>query len=265
MTRKKSKINILAKFINLMWFVPSDVLQRSTEAFIWSKQKLKAPILEVGTGDGKISEMLFEQTRIDYGIDIDAKSIKRAKKSKLYKNVIAADVNKLPFKVNSFNAVVANSTLEHFANDKKALKEISRVTKINGHLFFTVPTKRFSDFILNNFSQHSLSDLNKRLDHRNYHSLSQWGKKLMINNFKIVEHKYYLNKDQTRLWYKFFRLSTFKIRGKEVWSYLHSSRFSNFVPEKIIKLILTRILISRYKYALNDQGLFIFIKAQKIK
>ena len=51
----------------------------------------------------------------------------------------AADAASLPFPAYCFDAVIANHTLEHFANLEGALAELKRVLKPGGMLFVAVP------------------------------------------------------------------------------------------------------------------------------
>ena len=55
------------------------------------------------------------------------------------KNIIGADVEKLPFGVRSFDVVICRELLEHVIDEKKAMREMSRVLKRKGYLFITVP------------------------------------------------------------------------------------------------------------------------------
>ncbi|HWR52644.1 MAG TPA: class I SAM-dependent methyltransferase [Bryobacteraceae bacterium] len=54
-------------------------------------------------------------------------------------NFVQADAAALPFPAHSFDAVIANHSLEHFAELDRALAEIGRVVKPAGALFVAVP------------------------------------------------------------------------------------------------------------------------------
>ena len=96
--------NLLASFSKEFWFAPSDVFLRATEAYIWSKQKIKSPVLDIGCGDGRISKLLFQgRKKIDVGLDVDSQEVKNARKTRLYKKVVLANASKLPFKDKNFN------------------------------------------------------------------------------------------------------------------------------------------------------------------
>ena len=63
---------------------------------------------------------------------------------KKFKNYVFAeypmiDIQKLPYKDNSFDIIVHSDTLEHIKNTARALNECYRVLKPNGALFYTIP------------------------------------------------------------------------------------------------------------------------------
>jgi len=57
-----------------------------------------------------------------------------------YPNVqVVADIHNLPFKDNSADAVICESSLEHLKNPEKAVKEMRRVLKPGGLLYISAP------------------------------------------------------------------------------------------------------------------------------
>jgi SAM-dependent methyltransferase len=64
---------------------------------------------------------------------------------------VKMDIHEIPFKDNSFDAVLCNHVLEHVDNDLKAIREITRVLKPGGFavlqvpLFQPIPDKTFED------------------------------------------------------------------------------------------------------------------------
>lgn len=57
-----------------------------------------------------------------------------------YPNVqVVADIHNLPFEDNSADAVICESSLEHFKNPEKAVKEMYRVLKPGGLLYISAP------------------------------------------------------------------------------------------------------------------------------
>lgn len=103
----------------------------------WEKIPRGAHVLEVGCGTGKLSRHLATalHPKIYTGIDISPQMIAQAESgthgnTRLIFQV--ADVLKLPFEDNSFDAVLEMDLLHHLPNWKKAIREIHRVLKEGG-------------------------------------------------------------------------------------------------------------------------------------
>ena len=99
---------------------------------IRSLQKTKAKnILDAGCGRSyyvKLISMLPSTEKV-IGIDINKEYLKRAKTtlwSTPNAEIQQASIYKLPYKNNSFDAVVCSEILEHLDDDEAALKEITR-------------------------------------------------------------------------------------------------------------------------------------------
>lgn len=272
----KPKKAILNYFLKQYWFIPSDVLQRSMEANIWDLCTFKPPVLEIGIGNGKLTNFLLRNhPTIDVGIDIDKKGIESAKQTKNYKKVLIANAEKMPFKNNTFSTVISNSTFEHIANDFLAISEVSRVLKKDGLFFLTVPSNFLQDWILEHEKEKNpktanghLKRFNKRTAHLHYHSLEEWKKQFSSCNLEVLIAKYYFPKYVALYWYKLFTIFTKTFRGKELWSYLIHSRIAKFIPQKFIAYFLIQpMLKKKYEsgfFTENKPGAQIFIVGKKI-
>jgi ubiquinone/menaquinone biosynthesis C-methylase UbiE len=85
-------------------------------------------ILEVGCGDGFLSQALIEAGHKVTSVDIDDAMIARAKE--LFNlDVIKADIIKLPFQDECFDLVIGAEVLEHLENPGAGLAELFRVAK----------------------------------------------------------------------------------------------------------------------------------------
>jgi len=58
-----------------------------------------------------------------------------------YINISKEDLTTITYEDNFFDFVISNHTLEHIENYQLALKELFRITKINGHLIIHLPIK----------------------------------------------------------------------------------------------------------------------------
>lgn len=98
-------------------------------------------VLDLGCGVGRLAMFLGKSGFSVVGADISAVGITRARRwareEGLEIGFCVADACKLPFKNRSFDAVVANSVLDHMSLDqaKEAEAEISRVISDTGVVF----------------------------------------------------------------------------------------------------------------------------------
>lgn len=104
-------------------------------------------ILEIGCGRGyylKALQQIDSSLKIT-GIDLNEKYLIEAKKYIRNDNVkvIKGDANKLLFKDNSIDAIIASEILEHVPNDNKVLDEIYRVLKKEGRAMISVPNQDY--------------------------------------------------------------------------------------------------------------------------
>ncbi len=91
-------------------------------------------LLEFGCFHGLLSEMINNETRAKcFGIDIN---VIRKKKY-----LIEYDGEKIPFKNNYFDGIIAFEVVEHLKDDVKAFSEINRVLKKGGVGIVSTPNK----------------------------------------------------------------------------------------------------------------------------
>lgn len=100
-------------------------------------------VLEIGCGTGILSEFILKKNPSlnIKGIDISPEAIKVAReKMSKYKNVNfkVGSVTKSPYASESFDLVIGNSVLHHL-DLKPALREIRRVLKTGGKIWFCEP------------------------------------------------------------------------------------------------------------------------------
>ena len=102
-------------------------------------------VLDLGCGAGKHLLYLAEQGFDPCGIDISREAIKTArslfKEKKVYADLRVGDIfKKLPFKCNSFDAVISIRVLHHakIKDIRKAISEIERILRPGGLVYITV-------------------------------------------------------------------------------------------------------------------------------
>lgn len=164
-------------------------LKKRTEVVIDSLKKLKKTsdgfktILDIGTADGKMLAAVADYFNIacSVGIDISNEAIGSTGQLKNIK-VSLADTRSLPFKNESFDALLACAVLEHIKDIEKVLDEAHRVIKKNGLFCVTLPNP-FFDFI---------NSLLVKTYHVRRYRLKTITQIMNYHGFKIVNAHYYM-------------------------------------------------------------------------
>lgn len=101
-------------------------------------------VLDVGCSYGEQAIMIARQGLKVTGIDSSKKLIgklnKLSKKEKMDCKGLVGNINKMPFKADCFDAVIATEVLEHIADIQNAARECFRVLKRGGRACISVPT-----------------------------------------------------------------------------------------------------------------------------
>ena len=113
---------------------------------------LKTDLFDEAMGAG-LYPCLREHARQVAAIDVAPSVLSAAKARYPALDVVAADVRRLPFADGSFDAIVSNSTLDHFetrAELREALAGLSRVLRSGGRLVLTLDNLRHPAVALRN-------------------------------------------------------------------------------------------------------------------
>ena len=200
--------------------------------------KSKDPILDLGCGDGRLTNFLRRCGKKVIAID--------KKKSKRNFNYIIADAEKLPFKDTIFNQIILLDVLEHIPNEKSVVEEITRVINKNGNLIITIPTNfwKYPFYNFMKFITPSEESVMRFFGHvRRGYTLLQIEK--LFKKFRIEQTRYYVNKISVL----FFDLE-----------------YSNlFVIKNIILRLLALPLFLNFKLSTKNWGTFIGVRLIKIE
>jgi len=172
---------------------PFLALIRAKEAKLFSKYlPLKAPVMDLGCGDGFFAEVVFG--RIATGVDIADSRMGEAQSKQVYDRIVEYNGTKLPFHDESFETVVSNCTLEHVEKLEKVVTEAGRVTKPGGRFLTSVMAKPWEDnlagsMVLGNSYK---SWMRKKQVHVNLLSFSEWKWVFEKGGWKVINAVGYL-------------------------------------------------------------------------
>jgi len=141
--------------------------KRAVEKMMQTEKK--GTVLEIGSG---ISPVLTSWDRIVYS-DLSASALNLLKQTHGKGQYVVADAMNLPFAAESFSHVIASEVLEHLEDDRKALREIARVTKPDGVLIITFPHRHFyfshDDRFVHHCRRYEISEMVSRLEEAGFH------------------------------------------------------------------------------------------------
>ena len=101
---------------------------------------LKTDLFDEAVGDG-LWDFLSKRADIVVGMDVSIATLRGASSARPHAAMTCADVRRLPFAGDSFDAVISNSTLDHFhvlTDMATSLKELSRIVRPGGQLVITI-------------------------------------------------------------------------------------------------------------------------------
>lgn len=146
-------------------------------------------VCDVACGKGILDLMLSKKFAMCYGIDFDRENIDLAKllNQNNSNEFIIGNAEYLPFKPHSFDKVVCNCALEHFANDTRALSEMGRILKAEGLLFLTVDSFSYSGI-----TGHLREMHRKKEAVVNFYDFDSLKMKLESIQFRVLRNQYYI-------------------------------------------------------------------------
>ena len=117
--------------------------------------------LEVGCGPGHITKMMADTGAKVTGVDLAPGMVKVARELYPHIEFQEANVEHLPFDADTFDVVLVNFAIHHFARPEKACADIRRVLKPGGRFVFAGPIEQlaFGAFIAGLTTHHTMAAL----------------------------------------------------------------------------------------------------------
>lgn len=108
----------------------------------------RGQVLDIGCADGTFSKVILDHSNAlrFVGIDVLPRSISYAKRRFARSKRMSfrvADAHELPFKDQSFDAIVCLEAMEHVEEPAKVISEMRRVLKNTGYIIVLVPSENF--------------------------------------------------------------------------------------------------------------------------
>jgi SAM-dependent methyltransferase len=195
---------------------PMHALARSYDLAAHNLVKLdiRRPALDLGCGNGGFGSVFCSVNGLngfDFGMDLDIRSVRLARRRGLYKIIFRSDVRTLPIKTETIEFILCSGVLcsIHPRYDL-ALLEIARILKSGGQLVLTLPTPGYTSALLPTrlFECLGLRKLavlySKQVNERNQHHkleyLEWWQKELERAGLKIEEYVHYFAASEAAWW-----------------------------------------------------------------
>lgn len=168
------------------------------------KDRLK--ILDVACGRGRFLQEAKIWGFDPWGVDISDVAVGEARKL-VGANIIQSNAEKLPFKSRSFDCVICIGSLEHFADQVKALQEMRRVLRRRGVAFFHLPNLMFLGYIYFAWKLGEMPFEGGQSFSENKFTFKGWQKLISQNGFKIIKYDKYNDifaSKRVQAWLKLF-------------------------------------------------------------
>ena len=212
--REQFNPNILGLFINPFYFARKGLYQSVSVLIV----RLKGNLLDIGCGTKPYKSMCNVDKYT--GLEIDDEGNRDHSSADFF-----YDGKLIPFQDKQFDSILASQVFEHVFNPHQFLKEINRVTKIEGLFLITVP------FVWDEHEQ--------PYDYARY---SSFGLEYILNEngFEVIEHR--KSNNGVEVIFQLINAYLYKIT-------LSKSNYANLLlsivlmaPVNIMGLILSKIL-----------------------
>jgi len=205
-------------------------LIRTLENRLFSEEKLRHPVLDIGCGDGHFAAVAFPEG-IEVGIDVTEAIVAEARQRGPYRSTAVGDGTVLPYADETFCTVVSNCVIEHIPDIESVVREIARVLVPGGVFVFSVPNHCFTDMLfttrtlrrvkLGRLASRYGSWWNGNAAHHHLDSPATWRRRLARYGMTVDRQVDYMSEGATAM----FELSHYYAIPSIIWHRL-SGRWS---------------------------------------
>jgi SAM-dependent methyltransferase len=115
-------------------------------ADLWLDQSLGV-FLDYGCGGGSLLRRVVDRCSECWGVDVDDEPLQRAKQIPRVRVKALASGEPLPFDDATFDNVSITEVIEHVADERAVLADLTRVLRPGGHLLLTTPHRGLLTFL----------------------------------------------------------------------------------------------------------------------
>lgn len=113
--------------------------QRLLKAYYIAKEYVNGDLLEIGCGEGRGVGLLQDLVKSYSGIDKITEVVNKLSAKYQHASFVQSVIPPLDFPDQKFDSVISFQVIEHIKDDKRYLREISRVLKPGGVALLTTP------------------------------------------------------------------------------------------------------------------------------
>lgn len=134
--------NTLANYKLFLNIYPTSIyplIIKSYELALYNKYQLLAPSLELGTGDGYFTNLLYQNkiNKLSIASDLTFSTLLQSRKYEFWEKLAIIDASQIPLSNNSQSTVIMNNLIHHLPDRDIVLDEVYRVLKPSGVFLFT--------------------------------------------------------------------------------------------------------------------------------